>query len=49
MTFLPHRFEHVLIGHDDEEVETRDAEMDSGEVAPISHDEFFAQGGCRAR
>jgi hypothetical protein len=34
-----------VIGADDDEVLRREAEMDSGEVKPISHDEFLAQVG----
>ena len=30
-------------GADDEEVDQRDIEMDSGEVSPISHAEFIRQ------
>ncbi len=33
------------LGADDEEVMLRDEEMDSGEVQPISHDQFLAEIG----
>jgi hypothetical protein len=45
VAFLLHGFTDVPTGPDDEEVERRDAEMDSGEVKPISHAEFLAQVG----
>ncbi|MDF1737677.1 MAG: addiction module protein [Verrucomicrobiales bacterium] len=32
-------------GPDDEEVQRRVEEMDSGEVAPISHEQFLAEVG----
>jgi hypothetical protein len=41
-------FTDVPLGPDDEEVERRDAEMDSRGVAPISHAEFLAQVERRA-
>jgi hypothetical protein len=34
-----------VVGADDDEVLRREAEMDSGEVQVISHDEFLAQVG----
>ncbi len=49
VAFLLDGFVGVPLGPDDEEVERRDAEMDSGEVAPISHVEFLAQVGRQAR
>lgn len=33
------------LGADDEEVDRRDIEMDSGEIQPISHEEFIRQVG----
>jgi hypothetical protein len=49
VAFLLHGFTDVPTGPDDEEVARRDAEMDSEEVAPISHADFLAQVGRRAR
>jgi len=49
VAYLLHGFTDVPLGPDDDEVERRDAEMDSGDVSPISHDEFLAQVGRRAR
>gem|GEM_PF-609185 len=49
VAFLLHGFTDVPLGPDDEEVERRDAEMDSGEVAQISHAEFLAQVDRQAR
>lgn len=49
VAYLLHGFTDVPLGPDDDEVEKRDAEMDSRDVAPISHDEFLAQVGRRAR
>ena len=46
VAYLLHGFTDVPLGPDDEEVERREAEMDSGEVTPISHDEFLAQVAC---
>ena len=45
VAFLLHGFTDGPLGPEDEEVERRDAEMDSGKVAPISHAEFVAQVG----
>jgi hypothetical protein len=45
VAFLLHGFTDGALGPDDEEVERRDAEMDSGKVAPISHAEFVAHVG----
>jgi hypothetical protein len=45
VAFLLHGFTDGPLGPDDEEVERREAEMNSGEVAPISHAEFLAQAG----
>lgn len=49
VAFLLHGFSGAPSGPDDEEVERRDAEMDSGLVAPISHDDFLAQVGRSRR
>ncbi len=49
VAFLLDGFSNVPLGPDDAEVDRRDAEMDSGEVAPISHAEFLAQVGRKAR
>ena len=45
VAFLLHGLTDGPIGADDEEVERRDIEMDSGEVMPISHAEFLEQVG----
>jgi hypothetical protein len=49
VAFLLHGLSNVPRGPDDDEVNRRDAEMDSGEVAPITHDEFLAQVGRHGR
>ena len=49
VAFLLHGFSDGPIGADDEEVERRDIEMDSGEVMPISHAEFLEQVGRNGR
>ena len=49
VAFLLHGFIDVPLEPDDEEVEQRDTEMDSGEVVPIDHAEFLAQVGHQAR
>lgn len=49
VAFLLHGFSGAPLGPDDEEVEGRDAEMDSGEVEPISHTEFLSQVGRHSR
>ena len=49
MAFLLHGFTGAPSGPDDEEVERRDAELDSGAVMPISHAEFLAQVGRSER
>lgn len=49
VAFLLHGFSGAPSGPDDEEVERRDAEMDSGLIAPISHDDFLAQVGRSRR
>jgi hypothetical protein len=43
VAYLLHSMSGLPAGPDDEEVERREAEMDSGAVAPISHAEFLAQ------
>ena len=40
---LIHSLPNPPLGADDEEVLRREAEMDSGQVQPISHEEFIAQ------
>ena len=40
---LIHSLPNPPLGADDEEVLKREAEMNSGQVQPISHDEFIAQ------
>jgi hypothetical protein len=45
VAFLLHGLSSAPSGPDDEELERRDAEMDSGAVLPISHEEFLAQVG----
>jgi hypothetical protein len=42
---LLHGFSDAPMGASDEEVEQRDAEMDSGAITPISHREFLDQVG----
>jgi len=49
VAFLLHGFRNVPLGPDDDEVNRRDAEMDSGLVAPITHQEFLAQVGRHPR
>ena len=45
VAYLLHSLSGLPSGPDDEEVARREAEMDSGAVIPISHDEFLAQVG----
>ena len=45
VAYLLHSMSGLPSGPDDEEVERREAEMDSGSVIPISHGEFLAQVG----
>ena len=49
VAYLLHGFTGAPLGPDDEEVEKREAEMDSGAVSPIGHAEFLAQVGRSAR
>jgi hypothetical protein len=49
VAFLLHGFTGEPSGPDDEEVERRDVELDSGAVMPISHAEFLAQVGRSER
>ena len=49
VAYLLHGMSGLPSGPDDEEVERREAEMDSGSVIPISHGEFLAQVGCGSR
>jgi hypothetical protein len=45
VAYLLHGMSDLPSGPDDEEVEKREAEMDSGTVVPIGHAEFLAQVG----
>lgn len=45
VAYLLHEMSGLPSGPDDEEVERREAEMDSGAVTPITHDEFLTQVG----
>lgn len=45
VAYLLHGMSGLPSGPDDEEVEKREAEMDSGAVVPIGHAEFLAQVG----
>lgn len=45
VAYLLQGFAGVPSRPDDEEVEKRDVEMDSGAVTPLSHEEFLAQVG----
>jgi hypothetical protein len=49
VAFLLHGLSRAPSGPDDDEVGRRDAEMDSGAVTPISHNEFLAQVGRSGR
>jgi hypothetical protein len=49
VAFLLHGFSGAPSGPDDDEVDKRDADMDSGSVAPISHNDFLAQVGRSGR
>ena len=49
VAFLLHGFTGAPSGPDDEEVGRRDADMDSGAVKQISHDEFVGQVGRSGR
>ena len=49
VAYLLHGMSGLPPGLDDEEVERREAEMDSGTVIPISHSEFLAQVGRGSR
>ena len=49
VAYLLHGMSGLPSGPDDEEVERREAEMDSGSVIPISHGEFLAQVGRGSR
>jgi len=42
LTHLPHTLPDPPLGASDEEVLQREADMDSGQVTPISHEEFVA-------
>lgn len=48
LAHLLHGLDGLPEGPDDEELARRDAEMDSGAVAPLSHQDFLRQVG-RAR
>lgn len=45
VAYLLHGMSDLPSGPDDEEVEEREAEMDTGAVVPIGHAEFLAQVG----
>lgn len=45
VAYLLHGMSGLPSGPDDQEVARREADMDSGAVTPISHDEFLAQVG----
>jgi hypothetical protein len=47
VAYLLHSLAGMPQGPDDEEVDRREAEMESGAVRPISHAEFLAQVGRR--
>lgn len=49
VAYLLHGLDGAPLGPDDAEVNRREAEMDSGEVEPISHAEFLKQVGRAAR
>ena len=49
VAYLLHCLSGLPSGPDDEEVERREAEMDSGSVTPISHTEFLSQVGRGSR
>ena len=49
IAFLLHGISNAPLGPDDDEVNRRDAEMDSGLVAPITHEDFLAQVGRHGR
>ena len=49
VAYLLHGMSGLPMGADDEEVARRDAEMDSGSISPISHDEFLAQVGRKVK
>lgn len=45
LAYLSHELPEPPVGADDSEVLRREAEMDSGEVEPITHEEFLKQVG----
>jgi transcriptional regulator of met regulon len=47
VAYLLHGFSGMPLGPDDDEIDKRDTEMDSGAISPISHDEFLRQIGRR--
>ena len=49
VAFLLHGMSGIPSGPDDEEVTRREADMDTGRVTPISHDEFLAHVGRISR
>ena len=49
VAYLLHGLSGLPSGPDDEEVASREAEMDSGSVTPISHTEFLSQVGRGSR
>ena len=49
VAYLLHGMSGLPSGPHDDEVERREAELDSGSVIPISHGEFLAQVGRGSR
>jgi hypothetical protein len=47
LAYLIHELPNPVTGPDDAEVLRREETMDSGEVKPISHEEFLKQVGRR--
>lgn len=47
ISYLLEQLPGAPLGPDDDEVDRRDQEMDSGSVAGLSHEEFRAQVGRR--
>ena len=47
LAYLIHELPDPVMGPDDAEVLRREEKMDSGEVKPISHEEFLKQVGRR--
>ncbi len=45
IAYLVHSLHGAPLGPDDEEVRRREAEMDSGKIQPLTHDEFLKEVG----